>query len=105
MAEAAEFRTGRRGVEALYRDLHRGIRPGPLHVREQFSSGQRPGQLPGDLQRLQAPCRQLQREREDRAVLEDRDGFLSAPVALTINRALKHGGTTCSGRTSLPPTW
>ena len=69
---------GRRGVAALYRDLHRGLRPQPLHVREQFSAGQRPVQLSGDLQRLQAPRRAIQRGREDRAVLEDGDGFLQA---------------------------
>src|SRR5215470_2772076 len=84
MAEAAELRTVRRGVEAVYRDLHRGLRRQPLHVREQFSARQGPGQLPGDLQRLQAALGPLQREREDGAVLEDRDGFLSAAIACSL---------------------
>ena len=52
--------------------------PDPLHVREQFPAGQRPVQLSGDLQRLQAPRRAIQRGREDRDVLEDGDGFLQA---------------------------
>ena len=42
--------------------------PRPLHVREQFSAGQRPVQLPGDLQRLQAHCGRLQRSRKDGVV-------------------------------------
>ena len=48
-----------RGVASLYRDLHRGLRPRPLHVREQFSAGQGPVQLSGDLQRLQAHRRAI----------------------------------------------
>ena len=45
------------GVASLYRNLHRGVRSQPLHVREQFSARQGPMQLSGDLQRLQAPQR------------------------------------------------
>ena len=59
-SEAAVF--GRRGcrLAAIHRNLHRGVRSAPLHVREQFSAGQRPVQLPGDLQRRQAHCGRLQ---------------------------------------------
>ena len=57
--------------------------PEPMHVRKQFSAGQRPVQLSGDLQRLQAAGRAVQRGREDRAVLEDGDGFLQAQAGLT----------------------
>src|SRR5689334_6380520 len=80
MAAAAELGPVRRGLEAIYRDMHRGVWSRPLHVREQFPARQGPGQLSGDLQRLQAPFRQLQREREDRAVLEDGGGFLSTEI-------------------------
>src|SRR5262249_58832864 len=80
MAETAELGTGGRRLEAIYRDMYRGFRSGPLHVREQFSARQGSGQLPGDLQRLQASLLRLQREREDCAVLQDRRGFLSAEV-------------------------
>src|SRR5215467_8469189 len=86
MAEAAELRTVRRGLEAVYRDLHRSVWRQPLHVREQFPARQGPGQLPGDLQRLQAALGPLQREREDGAVLEDGDGFLSAAIAASLIR-------------------
>ena len=73
-----------RGLASLYRDLHRGLRPQPLHVREQFPAGQGPVQLSGDLQRLQAHRRALQRVREDRVVLEDGDGFLPAEAGLIV---------------------
>src|ERR1700760_3217287 len=82
MAEAAELRTMRRGVEALYRDLHRGLWPRPLHVRKQFPAGQGSGQLPGDFQRLQAALGRGQRKRQDQAVLQDGEGFLSIAAAV-----------------------
>ena len=42
------------GLAALYRKLHRGLRPGSLHVRKQLSGGFRHGALPADLECLQA---------------------------------------------------
>jgi predicted TIM-barrel fold metal-dependent hydrolase len=58
-ANAALFgRTGG-GMAALYRNLHRGVWPCALHVREQLSSGQRPVQLSSDLQCLQTHCEGL----------------------------------------------
>jgi predicted TIM-barrel fold metal-dependent hydrolase len=76
-----------RGVAPLYRDLHRGVRSRPGHVREQFSAGQGSVQLSGDLQRLQAHRRALQRGREDRVVFEDGDGFLPAQAWLMATAA------------------
>src|ERR1700688_3252963 len=75
---------GRRGgrLASLCRELHRGVRPRTLHVRKQLSARQGPMQLSGDLQRVQAHRRALQRDREDRAVSKDRDRFLPAWVAL-----------------------
>ena len=76
--EAAVFRGSRSRMASLHRNLHRGVRAQPMHVREQLSAGQRPVQLSGDLQRLQAAGRAIQRGGEDRAVLRDGDGVLQA---------------------------
>src|SRR5215813_8111632 len=86
MAQAPELRAGGRSLEALYRDLHRGVRRQSLHVREQLPARQGTVQLPGDLQRLQAACGELQRKREDRAVLQDGDGFLPAADPCSLER-------------------
>src|SRR5580704_6743249 len=70
----------------LYRDLHRSLRPRARHVRKQLSARQGPVQLSGDLQRLQASRRAIQRGREDRVVLQDRGGFLQAQAWIIRGR-------------------
>src|ERR1700687_265026 len=82
MANAAIIGSGGGGVASLYRGLHRGLRRGALHVREQLPARQRPVQLSGDLQRVQTYRRAVQRRREDRAIFEDGDGFLPAQTWL-----------------------
>jgi predicted TIM-barrel fold metal-dependent hydrolase len=63
-------------ASALYRDMHRGVRPRARDVRKQLSARQGPMQLSGDLQRLQAHRCAIQRSREDVAVLQNRGGVL-----------------------------
>ena len=66
-----------RGVAPLYRDLHRGLRPRARHVRKQFSAGQGPVQLSGDLQRLQAHhVRSIARRRRRRCFRGRRQSFM-----------------------------
>src|SRR5258708_39884624 len=79
-------------MASLYRDLHRGLRPGSMHVRKQFSARQRPVQLSGDLQRLQAPQCAIQRGGEDGAVFEDGDGFLPAEAWVIYRHMDKKAG-------------
>src|SRR6185437_14260438 len=84
--KTAELGTGGGGVASLHRDLHRGVRPRSLHVRKQFSAGQGPVQLSGDLQRVQAYRRALQRGGKDRVVLENGDRRLQAQAGLSSAR-------------------
>ncbi len=60
-SDAAILARRRNGVASLYRNLHRGVRHRTLHVRKQLPAGQGPMQLSGDLQRVQAHRRALQR--------------------------------------------
>src|SRR5476649_2303542 len=71
-------------MASLYRDLHRSLWPRTRHVRKQFSAGQGPVQLSGDLQRVQTPQCAIQRAGEDRVVLEDGGGFLQAEAWLSV---------------------
>ena len=66
------------GMAALYRDLHQGLRPAALDVREQFPGRQGHVQLSGDVERLQAHRRRLLRRREDGAVQRRRKEGVSA---------------------------
>ena len=56
------------GVAALYRDLHRRLRPAAFDVRKQFPGRQGHLQLSGDLEHLQAHRRRAFRRREGRPV-------------------------------------
>ena len=84
--QAAVIRGACRGLAALYRNLHRGVRAKARDVREQFPAGQGPVQLPGDLQRLQAHRRALERGRKDGAVLADGERCLPARTAVMTRR-------------------
>ena len=57
--------------------------PGRCMFESNFPPDKGQWQLPGDLQRLQAHRRALQRGREDRVVLEDGGGFLPARARLS----------------------
>jgi len=93
-AQTAHVGTGGRGVAALYRDLHRSLRPGSLHVREQFSTRQGPVQLSGDLQRLQTHRRAIQRDGKNRAVFGDSGQSLQAGADL---RPIRRETATAEG--------
>src|SRR6516162_6695258 len=80
-------------MEALYRNLYRGLWPAALHVREQLPARQGPVQLSGDLQCLQTHRRALLGEREERAVLEDGDGVLSPEAGCLRRCPLSKCGT------------
>ena len=92
--QAALLGAAGEGVAPLYRDLHRGLRPAPLDVREQFPGRQGHVQLPGAVERLQAHRRRLLGRRENRAVQRrGQKGYRIAGM-----RAFVLGGTdNCAG--------
>src|SRR5438132_12360276 len=65
-----------------------------MHVRKQFPARQGQVQLSGDLQRLQAPRRPIQRGREDGDVFQDGDGFLQIEARVAhAHSPLRNTGT------------
>ena len=74
-SEAAVLGRGGGGVAPYIETCIEAFGPRPRHVREQFSAGQGPVQLSGDLQRRSSASRRNTAKREDRAVLEDGADF------------------------------
>ena len=72
----------RRGVAALYRALHRGVRRQPLHVREQLPAGQAVLRLHRAVERVQAHHRRRIGGGEDGAVQRHRGARVSSDRAL-----------------------
>ena len=77
----------RRRVAALHRDLHRGVRPEALHVREQLPGRSRQLRLSRAVERLQAHRRRLFGRREDAPV--QRHGARDLPPAAGERHALR----------------
>ena len=67
-----------RGVETLCRDLHRSVRRGALHVREQFPGGQGVVRLRAVLERVQDAGARRERDGEDGPVQRHRGAVLPA---------------------------
>ena len=79
---AAELGGARRRVAALYRDLHRRLRPRARDVREQLPGRQGQLRLRRAVERLQAHRRRLLRRRESGALRRHRNKVLPARIDL-----------------------
>jgi predicted TIM-barrel fold metal-dependent hydrolase len=77
-------------VPALYRDLHRGVRPRSRHVRKQLPAGWRQLQLRRPVERLQAPRRRSLGGREGETVQRHRKTRL--PPRLAVCRIEPNAG-------------
>ena len=95
-AEAAGLGGAGEDLAALYRDLHRGVRRQPLHVRKQLPGRQGHVQLSGAVERAEAPGRRRQRRGEERAVQRHRPARLSPrpPARGALGRPLGQIGAT-----------
>ena len=80
-AEAAGLGGAGEDLAALHRDLHRGVRRRPLHVREQLPGRQGHVQLSGPVERLQAPDGGGQCGGEDGAVQRHRHAHSTVSTA------------------------
>ncbi len=86
--EATLFGGGRRGVAPYIETCIEAFGPDQLHVRKQFSAGQRPVQLSGDLHRLQgrASPRSEARRRKTALFSRPQSDFLQAQAGLIDGR-------------------
>ena len=83
-----------RGVEALCRDVHRGVRRGARHVREQLPGGQGIVQLCAVLERVQDPGARRERGGEERPV--QRHGGTVLPVGAIMKPRMNTDFDLCS---------